>query len=782
MTSIDFDQHLEWLGGTAHRRAVEAAAQEAARVMSARGLANYVEGMRALASAGKGEDLVLAFAEEMPSVVKEVGEDVLVDVVQALMKLASLTSGTILALILANLPLAARRLGDADLIRGYLGLVHQLAGKAPRGLRPMLEALDELLSKLTLGGLKRWAMWGVNAHARDLGGQVAYFGLATESSRAILQQERSGTLFVDIQRKLNFYLRALWGRAFFLRPAPGDVHPRPFIEAWTIHLPDAYEDIPGVRGTEVFRASAAHAAAHLVYTRAAISAEQLTPAHMKCIELFEDARIEYQAIREFPGLRKLWLPFFDAALAAPDGRHPSLALMDGLGRALLDGHGAAAAPTPELAAIAAEFHAALDVDGLDNGLSWDFGMRLYHLLGAGPGLPPLRMLESCSSLPYRDDNRYVWDFDEAAWAERGVDFIPAAKRQMRKHVGLMEFINETDVETAGDDADEIWVLGTELFPYEDAGVSFNQAEGKEPISDPFHYQEWDYQVQLYRPNWATLTERGQNLGDFAVMDDVLARYKPVATRIRHLIDALQPRGVVRKRGYEEGDEIDLEAAVRAMIEVRRGTMPDPRIGIRITRHTRDLSVLILLDLSNSTGERVHKGDEESPTILELTRDATGLLAWGIAEIGDPFAIHGFASDGRHDVRYHRFKDFGQPYDEMPKARLAGMQGSLSTRMGTALRHAAWHLARQPSARKLLLLITDGEPADVDERDPQYLRHDTKKAVEELARRGIDTYCLTLDPLADQYVARIFGENRYSIVDRVERLPERLPAVFAAITG
>jgi nitric oxide reductase activation protein len=80
------------------------------------------------------------------------------------------------------------------------------------------------------------------------------------------------------------------------------------------------------------------------------------------------------------------------------------------------------------------------------------------------------------------------------------------------------------------------------------------------------------------------------------------------------------------------------------------------------------------------------------------------------------------------------------------------------------------------------VITDGEPADIDERDPQYLRHDTKKAVEDLAMQGIHTYCLTLDPNADRYVARIFGENRYSIVDQVERLPERLPAVFAALTA
>jgi nitric oxide reductase NorD protein len=267
-----------------------------------------------------------------------------------------------------------------------------------------------------------------------------------------------------------------------------------------------------------------------------------------------------------------------------------------------------------------------------------------------------------------------------------------------------------------------------------------------------------------------------------MMDEILTKHRPVASRIRHLIDALQPQGIVRRRGYEEGDELDLNAAVRAMIDIRRGVMPDPRINIRITRHLRDLALVVLMDLSESTNEPIDKGDPNSPSIIALTREATGLLAWAIDSIGDAFAVHGFASDGRHDLQYCRFKDFDQPYDDGPKSRLAGVTGGLSTRMGAALRHVGWHLIRQGASKRLVLLITDGEPADIDERDPQYLRHDAKKGVEDLLMQGIHTYCLTLDPLADRYVARIFGENNYSIVDQVAKLPERLPAVFAALTA
>jgi nitric oxide reductase activation protein len=351
----------------------------------------------------------------------------------------------------------------------------------------------------------------------------------------------------------------------------------------------------------------------------------------------------------------------------------------------------------------------------------------------------------------------------------------------------MEMVNTLDCELAGDDAQEIWTLSTPFW-LDQEGCTINDLEGKEPVSQPYHYDEWDYQVQLARPDWATVIEHRQPRGKPEVMDEILTRHKPIASRIKHIIDAMQPQGIVRRRGYEEGEELDLNAAVRAMIDIRRGVMPDPRINIRITRHIRDLAIVVLMDLSESTNEKI--GDitedseefEEAPSILSLTREATGLLCWSIDAIGDAFAVHGFASNGRHDVQYYRFKDFNQGYDDEAKSRLAGMSGGLSTRMGAAMRHAGSHLQEQNATKRLVLLVTDGEPADIDERDPQYLRQDAKKAVEDLATQGIYTYCLTLDPDADRYVARIFGENNYSIVDNVERLPERLPMIFSALTA
>ncbi len=775
--TVNLDEYKEYLGHLdPHvRDSLAESFAEAARVMSPQGLQRWLEGAKSLTQLGRGSELVVTYLQAMPAVAKEVGEDVLADCITGAMKLASMVSGEVIQLLFDTLPAAAGRLGDAELLRGYLGLIHQLSARVPRGLRPMLAHLDELFAKLTLGGLRRWALWGAQAHARDFQAQIAYFDLKSADSLSVLQKERRGTLFIDNQRKLNFYLRAFWGRDFFLRPTSGDYETRegyrPFIEKRVIHLPDAYDDYAGIAGRELYRAAAAHAAAHLVYTREPISMEQLNPVQMFFIGIFEDARIEHLALREFPGMRQLWSQFHARVREVSCPTEPVVGLLERLAYSLIDDsyHD----DDRLIRDMTERFRAECGQRATDNHLSWDLGVGLYNSLRESRSVPSLRVLETMA-IPYRDDNRYCWASDEIAWQE--ADYLPAPK-QTRKYVTTMEMVNELDCELAGDDAQEIWVL-KEPFYLDQEGCTINDLEGREPVSEPHHYQEWDYTVQLHRPSWTTVLEKRQLRGDPAEIDNILTDNKSVASRLRHIIDAMQPEGVQRFRRQEDGEEIDLNAAIRAMIDIRMGQIPDQRINIRIVRKVRDLAVLVLLDLSESTNEKL--GASVKP-VIQLAREATSLLSWAIDRVGDPFAIHGFSSNGRHEVKYYRFKDFREPYSDEIKARLAGMRGGFSTRMGAALRHAATFLLKQPEQKKLILLLTDGEPADIDVRDPQYLRHDTKKAVEELAARGVRTFCMTLDPNADDYVARIFGSRSYMVIDQVDRLPERLPQLYAGLT-
>ncbi len=755
---------------------------EATKVFSARGLDNYLKGAAALKSLGKGDKLVATWIDHAPLVAKEIGEDPIPDLVQTALELASKTSGSVIELVLSTAPTAADRLGDEHLFRSYLKFLAQLLAQAPRGVRPMLENLEILFSQLTLGGLRRWALWGAHAHRTNYPEQTSYFSLQSKESQAMLQKERKGTLFIDVQRRINMYLRALWARDFFMKPTSGDFETRegyrPYVEGYFIHLPDAYDDFSlndiKVSGLEMYRAAAAHSAAHIAYTRDPISAEALNPWQMAVISVIEDARVETLSVRKFPGLKKLWVQLH--TIEANQGNTAG-DYLNRLARALLDD--CYQDNDPWITQGRVLFKQAAEKLEI-NQVSWDIGVHLAHEFMAkriafNPRTDTLTAL-------YRDDNRYFWEFEEFDFDQAIAAGYDTAT-QVRKHVSLMEFANEIDVEAAGDDAEEIWVLGSELFPYENIGdesngKSFNELEGKEPMSEPFHYSEWDYQIQLERPAWATVLEKRAKSGELQVIDDVAAQHKRTIGRLKVLLDALQPQGVTRIRKLEDGDEVDINAAVSAMMDIRMVQQPDPRIMMRSVRKVRDISVMVLLDLSESTNEKV-SGQEYS--VLELQRQATVLLADAINRIGDPFAIHGFCSDGRHNVEYFRYKDFDQPYNDVPKSRLAGMSGQHSTRMGAAIRHAGHYLKLQKTSKKLLLVITDGEPADIDVRDPQYLRYDTKKAVEEMARSGVTAFCMTLDPRADQYVSRIFGAKNYMVVDHVERLPEKLPLLYAGLT-
>ncbi len=729
-----------------------AALPEARRRLSSRGLDTWLHAADALHRLGRGEGPVLAWIDTAPQVARDLGEDVLADFAVACAGYASRTSGAVMARIIATSVTPARRLGDAGLFRSYLRFLDHLLARAPRGMRPMLDNLGPLLDVLTLGGLRRWADWGADAHRTDYPELDRYFALATPESRAVLKRERKGTLFVDVQRRLGIYARALWGRDFVMAPTDiGGEGARPAVEGFVLHLPDALDDWQGIPALDLYRAQVAHLAAHLAALRSAHPGDGLNALQMACVGLIEDARAEALAIARLPGLRALWTGFHTGTGAGMTG------IFDRIARSLLTG-----TAEDDLSGWALAGFSALDLS--DATASRRLGLALADQLRGQP-FSAHRDLPSC---PYRCDNRVLWDYEELEIGSA------AAPVQVRRNVSVMEMVNEVEVETAGDDAQEIWVQSNEFF--DDDGTSFNKREGKEPVAPPVFHDEFDHTIQMMRPAWVTVLERRAGMGDPDRAEALLAEHHAVMDRLRHRLEAMRPQGLQRLRKLEDGDELDINPAIDAAIDLRLRRQPDPRVTMRRVLHVRDMAVLVLLDLSESTNDPAAGGQ----TVLDLTKAASLLLAEAIHRVGDRFALHGFCSDGRAQVFYRRFKDFAQPWDAAARARLMGAEGQLSTRMGAAIRHATLQLRQIRAARRLLLVITDGSPADIDVRDPIYLRADARKAVEEAAQAGITPFCLTLDPGADAWAQRIFGPRGVQVVDRVERLPDRLPALYAAL--
>lgn len=750
--------------------------QEASHYMNEHSREEWLANANTLSYLGKGQDVVVSYLEAVPQVVAKIEDEILDDIQETVMKLSSVMSGEVIALVLNSLPIIAEKTRDIDLTRQYLALIYQIGSKTPRAMRPMLGNIDDMMSKLTVSGLRRWAQWGAQAHARNFAAQIKYFGLESEDSKAVFQQQRKGSLFIDFHRPVNFFLRAFWARDFFIRPAAADFEDfKPYFQNMALHLPDALNDLGDVTGAELYRAMAAHLASHLCYSKAAISMEQLSPQQMFFIEIIEDARVEYNAIKNFPGLRNLWMKVINANQEQIQLDPKSDAYrIEQLALKLMDREHDL--QDVQLSIVADKFYAEIE-DNLDNEKwSWDVGILMFNAMNLATNKWVSLTDLSKQRFGYRDDNRFVWASEE--WAEMDAG-SGGYKETVRKYVSVMEMINEIDSELIDVDHDEIWVLGSELMPYEDNGVSWNEMEGIEPISDPYHYHEWDYRVQLNRPSWVTLYERRAKKGDPTLYNRILDANKGIAHRIKQIVDKLQAVGLQRIRRLEDGDELDLNACVEAITAIRMGQEPDPRITMKNVIRSREVSVVILLDLSESTNEMVNGADK---TILEVTQESAILVSHAINGIGDQFAVHGFSSDGRHDLQYVRFKQFDEPFDGEVHARLAGMKGGLSTRMGGAIRHAGHYLNQQNSKQKLLLVITDGEPADIDEQDGQYLKQDAKKAVEELQSNGIYSYCLTIDQYADKYVQNIFGANRFAIVDDVLKLPEKLPQLFANLTS
>lgn len=297
----------------------------------------------------------------------------------------------------------------------------------------------------------------------------------------------------------------------------------------------------------------------------------------------------------------------------------------------------------------------------------------------------------------------------------------------------------------------------------------------QPRSGGIPYPEWDYREQRLISDWVNLNERmfDEHAPERARV--IVSEHAATLKRLTRALEMQRPMRMAPLRKQMDGDELDTEAVIDFVADKRAGLSPKAFIYRRRAVRHRDTAVLLLADMSTSIMARHPGGDGR---IVDRVRSGLMLFADAIDRIGDPCGIAGFASKQRDQVHYYWLKDFTQPLDDTVRGRIAGISGRLASRMGAAIRHSVHALQRVSSQHRLLLIVSDGRPADYDDGgDSRYLHEDTRMAMKEAIDAGIHPFCITLDPSGEEYLPAIFGPGHYTIIDHVDELPRRLPEIY-----
>jgi nitric oxide reductase NorD protein len=571
------------------------------------------------------------------------------------------------------------------------------------------------------------------------------------------------TPLADVQRSLALFVRGLHpegtsARRLTVHVAPPGVR-RAFANELGLFFPERFTQLSGVQGRQVFFAAAAHLVAHLRFGSAPWRRGSLRPIQVVLVSLFEDARVERLLARELPGLVRLWAPYHTAQATAHE-TFPSLCAR--ISRALFD---AAYEDSHPLVDRARRFFPAGVV--LSNAdLCREFG----SLLGNDVGQTRLGFSEReyLAEPLYRDDHRLLWE--ERPHEQQPVHEHAEQLERARASAGQRPQRQPPPRRAASVRAVEQTEEGSQVDTRSDLPLEPEQSASVLPIE--VRYPEYDYQIRVSRPAFCTVREQPRrSAGEGQALPDG----RPLSPALVRLAGTLRVETLRKRKRERDGDTVDLDAALEARIDLQARHTPEDRVYVRTARRRLPLAVLMLLDLSQSTSARV---PNTNATLLDLARDACLLLGDVLARVGDPFAVHGFSSNGRHEVEYHRFKDFAEPWDAAARARLSSLEPRLSTRMGAALRHAARALSELRAERRLLLLLTDGEPADIDCPDPDYLLFDARHVVQQTRRHDVGVFAVSVDRDGAPYLSRIFGQGRYVVLPRIEHLPRALTSLYA----
>lgn len=378
------------------------------------------------------------------------------------------------------------------------------------------------------------------------------------------------------------------------------------------------------------------------------------------------------------------------------------------------------------------------------------------------------------------------------------------KGEVQQTLGMML----TDLDRNGVEAEELEQTSQEKM---EAFREFIKQQAREPDALAFYYDEWDCVIGDYRRQWCTLFEIRDVEEKPEFVEQTLADLRSVAGGVRRQLSHLRPELLRKVKGMEDGEELDLEKTVEAIVDKRAGFSPGERIYVQRQRKDRDVSALFLLDMSASTDDKIpdptasaekasHWDDDDflhdyygadvgvdtRKRIIDLEKESVVLMAEALERLGDNYSVCGFSGYGKDQIDYYLCKDFDEPYNIRVKGRIGGIKPCRSTRMGPAIRHATRRLVATESRIKALIIISDGYPQDFDygedRNDRDYGIKDTTMALTEARQKGVQPFCLTVDPSGHDYLREMCPDHQYMVIQDINQLPDELSKVYRSLTA
>lgn len=293
----------------------------------------------------------------------------------------------------------------------------------------------------------------------------------------------------------------------------------------------------------------------------------------------------------------------------------------------------------------------------------------------------------------------------------------------------------------------------------------------EDLPPPILYDEWNTTRGAYDRRAVSVRVHDSPSGDDAWARAAAVQYAPTVRRIRHQFERLRARRTLIKR-QRDGTELDIDAYVDSALDRHVGLPLDERLYIEVRPARRGVAIALLIDASQSTDRRLGDGQR----IIDVERVALYLASEALDALGDMFAVYSFGGQGAQNVKLSVVKSFGERNGPAVHERIGAVEPEGFTRLGATIRHATAQLARQSAGHRLLLLLSDGRPHDVDHYQEEFAIDDARQAIFEARASGVFPYCLAVDIEAPEYLARIFGGAGHTILRRPEHLPNALISV------